>query len=211
MRTDNGEEYISKDFQDFCAKRGIKRQLTTLYTPAQNGVAERMNRTIQERVTSMLSMANLSLGFWMEVVYTAVHIINRSPSTPLDFQILEKLWLGKEPHYNHLRVFGCEAYAHVPKELRSKLNPKSHKCIFVGYGAEGEMGYRLWHPESNKVILSSDVIFNESQMHKQPTKEVEYRQVTFEDVETAPTQGASDVPSTSVAPERAESSSQALR
>ena len=62
------------------------------------------------------------------------------------------------------------------------------------------MGYHLWYPESNKVICSSDVIFNESQMHKQPTKEVEYRRVTFEDVEIAPTQGASDVPSTSVAP-----------
>ena len=96
----------------------------------------------------------------------------------------------------------------MPKELRSKLNPKSHKCIFVGYGAEGEMRY---YPESNKVIRSSNVIFNESQMHKQPTKEVEYRRVTFEDVETAPTLGASDVPSISVAPERAKSSGQVLR
>ena len=73
------------------------------------------------------------------------------------------------------------------------------------------MGYCLWHPESNKVICRSDVIFNESQMHKQPTKEVEYRQVTFEDVEIAPTQGANAASSTSVAPERVESSSQALR
>ena len=85
LRIDNGGEYISKEFQDFCAKQGMKRQLTAPYTPAQNGVVERMNRTIQERVTSMLSMANLSLGFWMEAVYTAVHIINRSLSTPLDF------------------------------------------------------------------------------------------------------------------------------
>ena len=52
----------------------------------------------------MLSMDNLSLGFWMEAVYTAVHIINRSPSMPLDFQIPEQLWSRKEPHYNHLRL-----------------------------------------------------------------------------------------------------------
>ena len=79
------------------------------------------------------------------------------------------------PYYAHLRVFGCEAYAHVPKELRQKLDPKSQKCIFIGYGTEGEMGYRLWNPESHKVIRSSHVIFNESKMHKKPIKEIEFR------------------------------------
>ena len=131
------------------------------YTPNQNGVAERMNRMIQEKVTSMLSMAGLTPGFWAEAAIIAVHLINRSPSTPLDNQILEELWTGKTPDYAHLCVFGCGAYAHVPKELRQKLDPKSQKCIFIGYGTKGEMGYRLWNPESHKVIRSSHVIFNE--------------------------------------------------
>ena len=155
----------------------------------------------------MLSMANLTQGFWAEAVLIAVHIINKSPSTPLDYKIPEELWSGKKPHYDHLRVFGCKAYAHVPKELRHKLDPKSHKCIFVGYGAgygaDGEMGYRLWHPKSCNIIRSSDVIFNESKMHKHPLREIEYRRVTFEDVtsETLQTQKSSDVPSTSNAHE----------
>ena len=184
IRTDNGGEYVSHKFINFCDKRGIKRQLTAPYTPNQNGVAECINRTIQEKVTSMLSMVGLTLGFWAEVAIIAVHLINCSPSAPLDNQIPEELWTGKTPNYAHLRVFGCEAYAHVPKELRQKLDPKSQKCIFIGYGTEGEMGYRLWNPESHKVIRSSHVIFNESKMHKKPIKEIEFRKVTFEDTPT---------------------------
>ena len=55
---------------------------------------------------------------------------------------------------------------HVPREKRSKLEPKSRKCIFMGYGESGEMGYRLWDPEARKIVRSSDVIFNEKKMHK---------------------------------------------
>lgn len=85
LRTDNGGEYISKEFQDFCVKKGTKRQLTFSSTPAHNGVAQRMNCTIQERSTSMLCMANLSLGFWK--LYT--QLCTLSTSMPLDFQISE--------------------------------------------------------------------------------------------------------------------------
>ena len=121
------------------------------------------------------------------------------------------MWTGKKPHYAHLRVSGCKAYAQVPKELRQKLDLKSQKCIFIGYGTEGEMGYRLWNPESHKVIKCSHVIFNESKMHKKPIKEIEFRKVTFEDIPTE-TQKSIIVPSIDDAPqEQAKSSSQALR
>ena len=132
----------------------------------------------------MLSMANLAPEFWGEAVLTAAYIVNCSPSSPLDFQISEALWTGKQPSYDHLRVFGCECYSHIPKQLRSKLDPKSHKCIFIGYGHDGKMGYRLWHPESRRVIRSSHVIFHESKMHTPPIKDIEYRKIRFEDVAT---------------------------
>ena len=61
----------------------------------------------------------------------------------LDLHIPKELWSGHKVSYDRLRIFGCEAYAHIPKELRSKLEPKSRKCIFIGYGQEGEFGYRL--------------------------------------------------------------------
>ncbi|NHV87478.1 DDE-type integrase/transposase/recombinase [Escherichia coli] len=63
LRSDNGGEYTSKAFQDFCDMKGIKREFTAPYNPQQNGVAERMNRTIQEKVRSMLSYASLPNGF----------------------------------------------------------------------------------------------------------------------------------------------------
>ena len=70
-------------------------------------------------------------------------------------------------------MFGCEAYLHVPREKRSKLEPKSRKCIFMGYEESGKMAYRLWDPEARKIVRSSDVIFNEKKMHKQLREEHE--------------------------------------
>ena len=106
LRTDNGGVYVSRAFEQLCDDRGIKRQLTAPYTPPQNGLAERMNRTIQEHVRSMLSHAGLPQSFWAEAVSTAVHVINRSPSSGLDFQVAEEVWAGKPPSYAHLHVFG---------------------------------------------------------------------------------------------------------
>ena len=118
LRTDNGGEYVSKPFADFCDSKGIKREFIAPYNPSQNGVAKRMNRTIQEKVRSMLSNADLTQGFWAEAVATAVHLINRSPSKVLDKEaVVEMVWSGKKPSYKHLRVFDCEAYSHIPKEF----------------------------------------------------------------------------------------------
>ena len=179
LRSDNGGEYVSKAFQAFCDSKGIKRELTAPYNPPQNGVAERMNRTIQDKVRTMLSHAALPHGFWAEAVMTAVHLINRSPNRSLGGGIPQEAWSGKPPSYAHLRVFGCEAFVHIRKEERNKLEPKSCKCIFLGYGDEGEMGYRLWDPEKRKIVRSNDVIFRENRMHKQPEKTEEVRRVVF--------------------------------
>lgn len=162
LRSDNGGEYSSKQFDAYCRSYGIRHEKTVPLTPQHNGVAERMNRTIMERVRSMLSMAKLPKPFWGEAVRAACYLINRSPSVPLDFKVPEKLWSGKDPSYSHLRVFGCLAYAHVSKELRQKLDARTTPCIFIGYGDE-EFGYRLWDPKEKKIIRSRDVVFHESQ------------------------------------------------
>ncbi|MCO5573789.1 hypothetical protein L7F22_027563 [Adiantum nelumboides] len=162
LRTDNGGEYISKAFQNFCEAKGIKRELIAPYNPSQNKVVERMNRAIQEKVKSMLSDAKLPNGFWAEAV-TTVHLMNKSPSRVLEREaVAEMLWTGKAPSYKHLKIFGCAAYSHILKEFRNKLEPKSRKCIFPGYGESSEMDYRLWDPESRKVLCSNDVYFNEA-------------------------------------------------
>jgi len=71
-----------------------------------------------------------------------------------------EVWFGQKPSIAHLRVFGCEAFVHVPKEKRSKLDNKAEKCIFIGY-KDGIKGYKLWNPVTRKVVYSRDVVFKE--------------------------------------------------
>nr|CAD1827412.1 unnamed protein product [Ananas comosus var. bracteatus] len=84
LRTDRGGEFISNEFEAFCEAHGIFRQLTTSYTPQQNGVAERKNRTLVEMAKSMLKAKRLPNKFWAEAVSTATHILNRSPISSLE-------------------------------------------------------------------------------------------------------------------------------
>jgi hypothetical protein len=93
-------------------------------------------------------------------VGTACYLVNRSPSSALDDNTPQEVWNGKEPYLTHLKVFGCDSYAHVPKENMSKLDKKDKKCIFVGY-KDGIKGYKLWNPETNKVVYNRDVVFRE--------------------------------------------------
>ncbi|KAE8680667.1 Thioredoxin superfamily protein, putative isoform 2 [Hibiscus syriacus] len=74
FRTDNGGEYTSEEFNDFCKKEGIKRQFTVANTPQQNGVAERMNRTMLERTRALLRDVGLEKSFWAEAVNTACYL-----------------------------------------------------------------------------------------------------------------------------------------
>ncbi|KAG9445072.1 hypothetical protein H6P81_016412 [Aristolochia fimbriata] len=138
LLSDNGGEFCNKEFDSYCAKRGIRRIKTVPRTPQQNGVAERMNRTILERARSMRIHAGLPLHLWGATVDTAVYLINRSPSSALDGRILEEAWAGKNVDYSFLKIFDCIAYAHIDREVRKKLDPKSTKCVFLGYGGEPE-------------------------------------------------------------------------
>ena len=101
-----------------------------------------MNRTIVEKVRSMLKMAKLPKSFWGEAARTTCYLINSSPSVSLEFDIIEKVWTNKEVSCSHLKVFGCKAFAHMPKEQRMKMDDKVIPCIFIGYGDE-EFSYRL--------------------------------------------------------------------
>ena len=100
----------------------IRHEYTAPYSPEQNGIAERMNQTIQECVVSMLQHSGLSNGFWAEALLTAIHIINMSPSRPLGLQTPQQLRTGSKPNYDKLRIFGCEAYASYRKTTAGNSN-----------------------------------------------------------------------------------------
>ena len=117
-----------------------------------------MNRTLMEKARSMLSGTRLGQEFWAEAVETACYLVNKSPSSALEDTTPHEVWIGKKPSLSHLRVFGCDAYVHVPKEKRTKLDNKYERCIFIGY-KDGLKGYKLWNPETRKVVYSRDVVF----------------------------------------------------
>lgn len=158
LRTDNGMEFCSNKFKSYCKSEGIVRHYTIPHTPQQNGVAERMNRTIISKARCMLSNAGLHRRFWAEAASTACYLINRSPSIAIDKKTPIEVWSGSPADYSELRVFGCTAYAHVDN---GKLEPRAVKCIFMGYSS-GVKGYRLWNPATGKTMTSRNVVFNES-------------------------------------------------
>ena len=133
LRSDNGGEYISNEFTRFLENHGIAHDTTNPYSPQQNGVAERANRTLLEIVRCLLNQANLPPRFWAEALSVATYLKNRSPTSCFTKETPYQRWWKKKPDVSNLNVFGCAAYVHIPKEKRKKLDNKSMKCVFMGY------------------------------------------------------------------------------
>ncbi|KAH9648891.1 hypothetical protein KPL70_025781 [Citrus sinensis] len=159
LRTDNGLEFYNQVFDEFCAKEGIARHKTVRMTPQQNGLVERMNRTLMDKVRCMMIQAKLPKNLWAEILNTACYLVNLSPSTAIEFKTPFELWYGKQASYKDLKVFGCLSYAHISQ---GKLAPRALKCVFIGY-LEGTKGYKLWCTDLSplRCIVSRDVKFNE--------------------------------------------------
>lgn len=160
LRTDRGGEFTSQEFTKFCDINGIRRQLTAAYTPQQNGVAERKNRTIMNMVRSMLSEKKIPKTFWPEAANWAVHVLNRSPTLAVRNKTPEEAWSGGKPSIEYFRVFGCISHVHVPDNKRTKLDDKSITCVLLGVSEESK-AYRLYDPISQRIIISRDVVFEE--------------------------------------------------
>jgi transposase InsO family protein len=153
LRSDNGGEFCSKEFNNFCTKHGIQRQYTTPYTPQQNGVVERRNRTITEMARCMLQNRSVPNRFWVEAVFTTVYLLNRSPTMAVKQKTPEEAWSGRKPKVSHLKVFGSTAYTWIPAEKRTKLDPKSKKLMITGYN-DTHKAYRLVDTDTDKVSFN---------------------------------------------------------
>ena len=165
FRTDRGGEYLSSEYKLFLEKEGVDHQVTMAGTPQQNGVAERMNRTLQEKGRSMLASSGLKGGFWGEAIMTAVYLRNRSPCRMLEEdKTPEETWSGWKPSIGHLRVFGCKTFVLIPEEKRRKMEEKSWTGILVGYAHQSK-GYRVYNPQTRMVETSRDVRFSEEESY----------------------------------------------
>ncbi|KAJ3676254.1 hypothetical protein LUZ60_003666 [Juncus effusus] len=160
LRSDRGGEYMSTAFTSYCEEHGIKRFLTAPYSPQQNGVAKRKNRTILDMVRSMLKSKDMPKEFWAEAVQCAVYVQNRCPHAMLGEKTPQETWSGQKPTVSHFKVFGSVAYAHIPDQRMTKLDDKSKKFVFIGYDDKTK-AYKLIDPIEWKVMVSRDVHVNE--------------------------------------------------
>ena len=160
IRSDNGMEFIGADWTPLLTRLGIQRQRTSPYTPHQNGIVERLNRTIAESTRTMLHAAGLPARFWPLACQAAVYVHNRLPNKATGDATPYQLWHGKRPSIGHLRAFGCLAYGLVHNP--GKLEDKATRCTFVGYPLDSSRTYLLWDNQQQKLHRSGHVRFIEN-------------------------------------------------
>ena len=169
LRSDRGGEYMSEEFTDFLKEYGIRAESTAAYSPQQNGVAERLNRTLCEAARSMLIHAGLSNGYWAEAISTATYLRNRIVTTALRTGLTPyQMWFDRRPDLKHLRTFGCIVYAHIPEGDRKKLDSKAAKFRFIGY-TESTENYKVWDEVKQRCYIRHDLVFNEGDFGKSST------------------------------------------
>ncbi|KAJ9527064.1 hypothetical protein QJQ45_025230 [Haematococcus lacustris] len=157
IRIDNGSEYVNKKVQAFCSSKGILHQHSAPYSPEQNGAAERLNRTIVEKLRSMLHAAHLPVEFWADSAKAANHVRNVLPVTGQS-QTPWQAFFGVKPDVSGLRIFGSKVWVHIPRHQRSKLQPKAAAGVFIGY-QPGSKAYKVFL--DGREQMSKDVTFDE--------------------------------------------------
>ena len=149
--------------ENYLTKNGIIHQSSCVDTPQQNGVAERKNRHLLEVARSLMFTMGVPNYLWVEAVLTACYLINRLPTSTLKFktpiELLQQLYpMSRSFSSLPPKVFECVAFVHDKNHNKSKLDPKSLTCVFVGYSPT-QKGYKCFHPPTRKYFLTMDVTF----------------------------------------------------
>lgn len=157
VHSDNAKEYIR--LGDYLKEEGIVQSFSTAYTPQSNGLAERFNRTLLDKVRVMLRSASLPMKFWGEAALHGSYLHNVTSGKPNDSMTPYEMTYNKKPDLSKLRIFGCAAYVHEPKERRAwKLSQRGNEGILLGH--ENGM-YRVWNTKTLQVSISKHVMFKE--------------------------------------------------
>ena len=161
FRTDRGGEFVSKEFNSFCDLSGIRLHLTAPYTPQQNGVVERRNRTMMEMARSILKHMHMPNYLWGEAIRHSTYLLNCVATRALKEKMPYEGFGGKKPSVDHLRVFRCIAYTKIDGKLLKKLDDRARMLVHLGT-EPGSKAYRLLDPQTRKIVVSRDVVFDES-------------------------------------------------
>jgi hypothetical protein len=163
FRTD-GETSLGKKFGNLMSSKGILTERSALYTPAQNGAAERSGGVIVTKARCLRNGALLPACLWPEIVRTAAYLHNRTPRKALGWKMSYEALTKEKPDLSHLHVFGCRAYPYIKNIPRKdKLEPRAHLGYLVGYDSTNI--YRIWVPSIERVIRTRDVTFDDNQLY----------------------------------------------
>ncbi|GJR49832.1 putative ribonuclease H-like domain-containing protein [Tanacetum coccineum] len=161
IRCDNGTEFKNKEMNQFCERKGIKREFSVARTPQQNGVAERKNRTLIEAARTMLADSKLPTTFWAEAVNTACYVQNRVLVTKPHNKTPYELFLGRKPALGFMRPFGCPVTILNTIDHLGKFDGKADEGFFVGYSINSK-AFRVFNSRTRIVEENLHVQFSEN-------------------------------------------------
>ena len=152
LRTDWGKEFVNTEFNTFLTECGILHQHSAPYAHEQNGLAERVNRTILEKARCLMFQCGLSTKYWPLAVEAAIYLYNRTWHSAIGKTPYEARF-GRKPHVENIRLFGSIAYVknNKPQKLQERA---SFRGILIGFG---ENQYKILNPDSDKIYWSRDV------------------------------------------------------
>jgi hypothetical protein len=161
IMSDNGTEFKNTQVEDYLDEEGIKHEVLAPYTPQQNGIVERKNRTLIEMARTMLDEYKTSDWFWTKVVNTTCHATNRLYLLKLLKKTPYEPLAGNKPNVSYFRVFGCKCYVLQKVSKSSKFAPKGHEGFLLGYNSNS-CTYRVFNKDSDCVETTCDAVFDET-------------------------------------------------
>jgi transposase InsO family protein len=180
IRSDNGTEFKNTQVEDHLDKEGIKHEFLAPYTPQQNGVAERKNRTLIEMARTMLDEYKTSDQFWTETVNMTCHASNCLYLHKLLKKTPYEHFTGNKPNVSYFRVFGSKCYILQKRSKSLKFAPKFYEGFMLGYDSNS-CAYRVFNKDSSCVETTCGVVFDETN-----GSQVEQYDIDIVDDEEAP-------------------------
>jgi hypothetical protein len=133
VQCDNGQEFDNASTRSFLLTHGATIRMSCPHTSLQNGRVERIIRTTNDIMHSLMFQASLPASYWAKALHTATYLLNRHPTKTLDLNFQTLHFACVHPSYDHLRVFGCKCYPNLSATAPHKLVPRSSPCVFLGY------------------------------------------------------------------------------
>ncbi|KAM9902708.1 hypothetical protein OXX69_008206, partial [Metschnikowia pulcherrima] len=166
IRSDNGSEFVNSQVKAFLSEHGIQGRYTQAYSSYQNGIAERMNRSLQDKVRVFLAQGNVPLEFWSEAIRLAACVLNSTPRTNMSDSPFELFYPdGKAPMLRKFHTFGCLAHVRYPKSLKSsKFRPNAVSSAYLG-PALARAGHRFFTFDPPHVFESDEAVFHETRFY----------------------------------------------